>query len=808
MNLSEFAIKLHSYVDTNLDNAEFLLRLFNNISEYETTDVGKELLELESAYFNKFYNGTRVLPKKYAKAITSTINEDKFSKYIDDNLLGDTIQLLDNELKAYDDEFDLRNLNVSDKCAKIFSNILVSLSRKSKNNKLTLTTNENSPAPSPKNSTVNITSNSFYPINTFDEDLADIFVETTTYQQLKNTLSTKNIVILIGQPGIGKTITSKKVAQDYIAQGFKILYSDEVHIADTKNLLSEINTQDKTLIILNDFLGQFYTDIKFNEKSDFIDLIYLLKQHRNVKLLLNTRGIIYKEALKTQKFSDIIEDNPSIIEEIEFKTLNYAEKVCIFYKHLKRAYTNNFLSKDHYLALINDKMYITIINHTNFNPRIIEYITRKNFLTNTTPTEYINKIFKTLDNPSKIWENEYSGLHKFDRICLNTLFSLTNTNVPVTVLQECFNLRIKKEVSDSTINHFENSVNRLNNSMISFIECNNEQRIGVLNPSINDFLYITLKNNQNEMDEILENSLYYEQIDRLVLCETNTDKIIEQINNGLFQRLRTFPKKIFSNSEFYLSSSPYYHILKILLIYLNENQLSQCDFDKSDIENFITTIFSIDYDTIEVDSRLYLSHELSSIYAKLLQNNCYDLTELIHTDKYFDVILNSISKHDDFENILLNIQKEYFTNITLSEFFRTNKIEQFVIERISSDVFSDIYDKITDRVYVEISKNLDDINDEFDDCYDITQYILDNIESDIIESIEDSIKDKISEYSIISIREDYFDSENILEDIDVHEIVINAYNNISKPKSKTTIETNIELNEAITSLFESNFFLK
>ncbi len=132
MNLSEFAIKLHSYVDTNLENSEFLIKLFNNISEYESSKEGQELQGQEPAYLNKFYNGSRDVPKKYVKAITSTIDEEKFSKYIDDNLFGDTIQLLDAELEKYNEIFKLHDLDVGHKCAKIFSTILVSLSRKSK----------------------------------------------------------------------------------------------------------------------------------------------------------------------------------------------------------------------------------------------------------------------------------------------------------------------------------------------------------------------------------------------------------------------------------------------------------------------------------------------------------------------------------------------------------------------------------------------------------------------------------------------------------------------------------------------------
>lgn len=47
------------------------------------------------------------------------------------------------------------------------------------------------------------------------------FVKTSYYTRALEALKQDNIVILIGQPGIGKTITSEKIAYDYKTNGFK-----------------------------------------------------------------------------------------------------------------------------------------------------------------------------------------------------------------------------------------------------------------------------------------------------------------------------------------------------------------------------------------------------------------------------------------------------------------------------------------------------------------------------------------------------------------------------------------------------------
>lgn len=85
----------------------------------------------------------------------------------------------------------------------------------------------------------------------------------------------------------------------------------------------------------------------------------------------------------------------------------------------------------------------------------------------------------------------------------------------------------KKINKDSSINYFEKSVTHLAESLINVVSVNNEQRIGIINPSLNDFLFWYFIKNQIEMDKILENSLYYEQIDKLMSCGMAKTKLIE-----------------------------------------------------------------------------------------------------------------------------------------------------------------------------------------------------------------------------------------------------------------------------------------
>lgn len=636
----------------------------------------------------------------------------------------------------------------------------------------------------------------------FDDDFDDFFVKTNIYIQLTKYLEEMSVVILIGQPGVGKTITSKRVANDYALKGYRILYSEEGNIANARYLLNEINPQDKTLIILNDFLGQFYTGLRFDEKSEISGLVTSIKHFKNIKLLINTRGIIYKEAMQCEKFNDTIENNSNFIQEIQTGELSIDERALILLNHLKRAYKNGFLSSEHYFDILKERAYGKIVLHKNFNPRIIEHLTRKKFITKTNPSDFTNQIFNTLENPAAIWQEEYEELDEFDRICLNTLFSLTNTNVPISVLKECFDIRKKTIDKDSTINHFEKSINRLIESLINVFSVNGEQRIGIINPSLNDFLFGYLTKNKIEMDKILKNSLYYEQIDKLMTCGVENNKLVKQINLGILSRLKTFSKQIFSDHALFIAPPCYLHILKILLIYLKENELTLCGIQKKDIENFVESIFKDNYERIEADARLYFAYELSEIFVMLLKSsNSYDLIEIVNTEKYIDVIINSIARHDDFWELIVGIRNKYFCTLN-EEFYKLINIETCIIERISSEVITDTYDDILAIISSDIDDNYDEL-ESFDDYGVITQFVLDDISCDIYELIENSIRAKLEEHSLDSISGDSFDINSIIDDqINIYDIIEDEFDKI-KYKQSVDFKENIEKSvNYIVALFE------
>lgn len=99
---------------------------------------------------------------------------------------------------------------------------------------------------------------------------------------------------------------------------------------------------------------------------------------------------------------------------------------------------------------------------------------------------------------------------------LTTLFSLTDTVVDSDVLKRAYNERMRhKNNVDVTNNYYENSLRRLNGSMIKLLTSNGRLLVSAYNPSVNDFLRKTIKDNQLEYEDIREFCTEYLQIAKL-----------------------------------------------------------------------------------------------------------------------------------------------------------------------------------------------------------------------------------------------------------------------------------------------------
>lgn len=362
------------------------------------------------------------------------------------------------------------------------------------------------------------------------EEEAKIFVQTDLYNDAIDMLDKHNILMFIGSPGVGKTITSKMIVYKLSREGYKVKYtSANMEISGLKKSISE-NRELKEVIFLDDCFGQAYFNMKESQVSELTSLIDYIRLNKNKILILNSRVTIYNEAKKISiDFEKREQEKKFNIKIIDMDKINDLEKAQMFYNHLYGG-----IEQEYFENIKKDKGYLQIVKHKNFNPRIIEFVTNKHNYEKIDTENYKNYIITNMENPKKIWIDEYENrLNKVDRILLLLLYSLTDVTINFDFIKKLFEKRILKENNiDCSKTNFEVCINRLQNSFIQIIDVNKEKCLSVSNPSVNDFLNDLIQANSSIKSIELEHATYYKQFEKL-LDENSYNTIMREKTESL-----------------------------------------------------------------------------------------------------------------------------------------------------------------------------------------------------------------------------------------------------------------------------------
>ncbi|PLR71020.1 restriction endonuclease [Bacillus sp. UMB0728] len=367
------------------------------------------------------------------------------------------------------------------------------------------------------------------------------FVPTKLFNDCIEILQKNRKVMLIGQPGVGKSITSKMLTFYFVKHGYQVRYTTNGDISNLKASLNE-NKEVKELIYIDDCFGQYYFKLKDWQDEELISLMKYISIHENKMLILNTRITIFNEAQgMSRKLREYYDADKLKIKVIDMNEIDKEEKAEIFFNHLLK----NKIPKNHYLSIQKNKSYRKIINHRNYNPRIIEYVTHEKRYSKVNADEYSMYIMQTLDRPEEVWSEEFNyGLSIEDRMFKFTLFSLTDTQVDIKILEECFVKRIKNESQlDHTINHFLECKKRLSNSLINIFDIDSLEMIGVINPSVNDYMKYIITENTPLKESIINNAIYIEQLEKL--SNDSNSLIRNMVYSGEILNLKSFNNKIY-----------------------------------------------------------------------------------------------------------------------------------------------------------------------------------------------------------------------------------------------------------------------
>lgn len=394
------------------------------------------------------------------------------------------------------------------------------------------------------------------------KDRISKFVPTKTYNDAINIINDKKFLIVIGEPGIGKTIMSQFIIYEHLAHDFELVVINE-NIQEAEELFLPNKQQ---IFYFDDFLGSNYLEILRTQNSDsaLINFIDRITSSKGKRLILTSRTTILN---KGRQLSFKLQDKRIDLSkyEISIKDYDNLEKAKILYNHLCfSSLPNEYRYKIHV-----DKFYWQIIKHKNYNPRLIEFITDCSNAQNVEPEHYTEFILHTLNNPSLIWEHAYENqIDDYCRFLLLTLFSLP-TGIKSCFLQSAYNCRLEYEIKQNGFkrihNPFFSKVKELQEGFIHHLRnTNGDEYYDFFNPSIIDFLVNYLKKYPDEKWRIIESMLYFEQLSSRFSFNTGENIVIEKNENERLYKIIKSKENIFKSV---IGGSNTLHLITIYLTF-------------------------------------------------------------------------------------------------------------------------------------------------------------------------------------------------------------------------------------------------
>lgn len=338
---------------------------------------------------------------------------------------------------------------------------------------------------------------------------AQLYVQNDSFSEALRILERFNLCLIVGVPGIGKTMLAEMLLLRYHSIRFEIVKIE----SDIKEASDVDYANRKRIFYYDDFLGQasIADKLQKNEDQSLINFMTAIKRSKVSKLILTTREYILNHSkLVYEKMDRTRFDlETCVIDLSKYTRLNRAKILFnhIYFSQLPRPYRN---------ALLSDKSYLRIIDHSNYNPRIIEALTEITRLAGVKPREYVERFMSALDNPEFIWRHAFSSqLLPESRDLLVILVTLP-TDVLLTDLQSAFNLYRKKNPRSgdtlSSSESFRRALKQLDGNFTATEKGVNGLLVHFQNPSIRDFLQNYLADNPEVLEAVVRSIICFDQI--------------------------------------------------------------------------------------------------------------------------------------------------------------------------------------------------------------------------------------------------------------------------------------------------------
>ena len=338
-----------------------------------------------------------------------------------------------------------------------------------------------------------------------------LYVQTPAYDEALGILNQHHYCVISGIPGIGKTMLANMLALTYIETGYDLI----VARSSVDEALDRYSAQDPQIIYYDDFLGRTSLGDRLgkNEDQSLHRLISATHRARNKRLILTTREYILAQGREQYELLNRAEiDVAKCILALDGYTNDARARILynhVYFSGMASGYVESILS---------ERSYRRIIEHRNYNPRIVEWMTSSAAALAVPPEHYAAAFVASLDDPSEVWRHVFeSQIGSGARYLLLLLATIPD----MAALEDLELLWLTnfdqqgRAPGDAKLEYLR-ALREVEGSLTSAESRGVHTGIEFHNPSIRDFMHRELARNQSICEDLLASAMFFEQIERLV----------------------------------------------------------------------------------------------------------------------------------------------------------------------------------------------------------------------------------------------------------------------------------------------------
>jgi adenylate kinase family enzyme len=225
-----------------------------------------------------------------------------------------------------------------------------------------------------------------------------LFVETEDFKPALDLLNSTHVVVISGEPGIGKTTLAEYLCQVHMKEGYRI---DVIEGDITQYPINLSDPEKKVLLYFDDFLGaNYFAAISGNHDSSIVRLIDQVRNEPNKRFILTSRAnIINKAEIFSQSFRSFGLTKRQYV--LKINRYSRITKARILYNHLWHSDLDGSKKKE----ITHDNFFIKVIDHRNFNPRLIAFSLTSDGQKDGSLSK---SLYEHLEKPEQIWDHCYT----------------------------------------------------------------------------------------------------------------------------------------------------------------------------------------------------------------------------------------------------------------------------------------------------------------------------------------------------------------------------------------------------------------